>query len=61
MDAKQYAQIADKIRQISLKIEDNVGVFTLAGHQAVILLQSRLDDVLRSLDHVAWMDEKGYL
>lgn len=61
MDAKHYAQIADKIRQISLKIEKNTFCATPAGKQATLLLLSRLDDVLRSIDHVAWMDDRGML
>jgi len=61
MDATEYARIADLIRQISLKIEDNCHVTTSAGHMATIELHLRLDNVLRSIDHVAWMDNKGLL
>lgn len=61
MDAKSYAQCADKIRQISLHIEEKTFPGTPGGKQAVLLLLSRLDDVLRSIDHCAWLEERGLL
>lgn len=61
MDPKSYAKIADKIRQISLHIEEKTFPSTNGGKQAALLLLSRLDDVLRSIDHCAWLEEKGLL
>jgi len=31
------------------------------GNMAVNNLHMQLDNVVRALDHVAWLDEKGYL
>jgi hypothetical protein len=61
MDAKEYARIADLIRQITTKIEDNCPETTPAGQMAKMEVCLRLDNVLRSIDHLAWMNEKGYL
>lgn len=61
MEPTEYARIADLIRQISNRIEHNCDVTTSPGHMATMELQLRLDNVMRSLDHVAWMDERGYL
>lgn len=61
MDATEYARIADLIRQISNRIEHNCNVTTSGGHMATTELQLRLDNVMRSLDHVAWMEQWGYL
>jgi len=61
MEPTEYARIADLLRQITTKIEDNCNVTTPAGRMATMELTLRLDNVLRSIDHVAWMDERGYL
>jgi hypothetical protein len=61
MDATEYARIADLLRQISLKLDQNCNPLTAAGHMAYNTLQLRLDNVVRALDHAAWMDSKGLL
>ena len=61
MDAKEYARIADLLRQISQKIDKNINPTTPAGATAVNVLDTRLDAVVRALDHCSWMDERGYL
>jgi hypothetical protein len=61
MDASEYARFADLIRQITTNIEDTCIVTNAAGRSATLELTLRLDNVLRSIDHVAWMDERGYL
>lgn len=61
MDAKEYARIADLIRQISLKLDKNLNPCTPAGAMAVNVLDTRLDAVVRALDHCAWLDDKGLI
>lgn len=61
MDAKEYARIADLIRQISLKLDKNLNPSTPAGAMAVNVLDTRLDAVVRALDHCAWLDDKGLI
>jgi hypothetical protein len=61
MDAQEYARIADLLRQISLKIDKNIHPTTSAGGMAVNVLDTRLDAVVRALDHCAWLDEKGLI
>lgn len=61
MDASEYARIADLIRQISLKIDKNINPTTPAGATAVNVLDTRLDAVVRALDHCAWLDDKGMM
>jgi hypothetical protein len=61
MEPKEYARIADLLRQISGKIDKNLKPNTPAGASAVNLLDKRIDDVVRALDHCAWLEERGYL
>ena len=61
MEPSEYARIADLLRQISLKLDQNCNPTNAAGHSAYNTLQIRLDNVVRALDHAAWMDERGYL
>ena len=61
MDASEYARIADLIRQISQKIDKNINPTTPAGATAVNVLDTRLDAVVRALDHCAWLDDKGMM
>lgn len=61
MDAKEYARIADLLRQITQKIDKNINPCTPAGATAVNVLDTRLDAVVRALDHCAWLEERGYL
>jgi hypothetical protein len=61
MDATEYARMADLLRQISLKLDQNCNPSTAPGHMAYNTLQLRLDNVVRALDHAAWMDAKGLL
>jgi hypothetical protein len=61
MDATEYARIADLLRQISLKLDQNCNPLTAPGHMAYNQLQLRLDNVVRALDHAAWLDNKGLL
>jgi len=61
MDATEYARIADLLRQISLKLDQNCNPLTSPGHMAYNTLQLRIDNVVRALDHAAWMDNKGLL
>ncbi len=61
MDAAQYARIADLLRQITHKIDANCTPTTDSGSMALLVLNSRLDDLVRALDHCAWLDDKGYL
>lgn len=61
MDAQEYARIADLLRQISLKIDKNINPTTAAGATAVNVLDTRLDAVVRALDHCSWLDEKGLI
>lgn len=59
MDASEYARIADLLRQICLKLDKNCNPITPAGAMAVNVLDTRLDSVVRALDHCAWLDDKG--
>ncbi len=61
MEPSEYARIADLLRQISLKLDQNCNPMTAPGNVAYNTLQLRLDNVVRALDHAAWMDERGYL
>ena len=61
MDAKEYARIADLLRQITHKIDKNINPTTPAGATAVNVLDTRLDAVVRALDHCAWLEDRGYL
>ncbi len=61
MDAKEYARIADLLRQITHKIDKNCQGTTAMGNMAVNNLYMQLDNTVRALDHCAWLDEKGYL
>lgn len=61
MDATEYARIADLLRQITSKLEQNCTTCTAMGNMAVNNLHMQLDNLLRALDHTAWLDEKGYL
>ena len=61
MEPQEYARIADLLRQISLKIDKNINPCTPAGATAVNVLDTRLDAVVRALDHCAWLDDRGYL
>ena len=61
MDAKEYARIADLLRQISHKIDKNINPLTPAGAMAVNVLDTRLDAIVRALDHCAWLDDKGLM
>lgn len=61
MDAKEYARIADLLRQISLKLDKQLNPCTPAGAMAVNVLDTRLDAVVRALDHCAWLDDKGLI
>ena len=60
MDASEYARIADLLRQISLKIDKNCICTTKTGSVALMVLNNRLDALVRALDHVAWLDERGH-
>ena len=61
MDASEYARIADLIRQISLKIDKNINATTPAGAMAVNVLDTRIDSLVRALDHCAWLDDRGLI
>ncbi len=61
MDAKEYARIADLLSQITGKIDRNLVPTTAGGKQAVNTLSRRLDAVVRALDMVAWLDDRGHL
>ena len=61
MEPAEYARIADLLRQISLKIDKNINPCTPAGATAVNVLDTRLDAVVRALDHCAWLDDKGLI
>jgi hypothetical protein len=61
MDPKEYARIADLLRQISLKLDKQLNPITPAGAMAVNVLDTRLDAVVRALDHCAWLDDKGLI
>lgn len=61
MDAKEYARIADLLRQITLKIDKELNPVSPAGAMAVNVLDTRLDAVVRALDHCAWLDDKGLI
>ena len=61
MEPTEYARIADLLRQISLKLDQNCNPLTPPGHAAYNQLQLRLDNVVRALDHAAWLDNKGLL
>ena len=61
MDAKEYARIADLLRQISLKIDKQLNPTSPGGAMAVNVLDTRLDAVVRALDHCAWLDDKGLI
>ncbi len=61
MDASEYARIADLLRQISQKIDKNCKPIYPAGAMAVSVIDTRIDSLVRALDHCAWLDERGYL
>jgi len=61
MDAKEYARIADLLRQITRKIDKELNPVSPAGAMAVNVLDTRLDAVVRALDHCAWLDDKGLI
>ncbi len=61
MDATEYARIADLLRQISQKIDKNCIPTSDSGSVAVMVINNRLDSLVRALDHCAWLDERGYL
>jgi len=61
MEPAEYARIADLLRQISLKIDKNINPLTAAGAMAVNVLDTRLDAMVRALDHCAWLDNKGLM
>ncbi len=61
MEPSEYARIADLLRQISLKIDKNCNPSTAMGALAVNVLDTRLDAVVRALDHCAWLDDKGLI
>lgn len=61
MEPKEYARIADLLRQISQKIDKNINPLTPAGAMAVNVLDTRLDAIVRALDHCAWLDDKGLM
>lgn len=61
MDAKEYARIADLLRQITEKLDKNLVPTYPGGKQAVNTLSRRLDAVVRALDMVAWLDDRGHL
>jgi len=61
MDAQEYARIADLLRQISLKVDKNMIATTPAGAMAINVLDTRIDAVVRALDHCAWLDDKGLI
>jgi hypothetical protein len=61
MDATEYARIADLLRQINRKIDQNCEATTAMGNMAVNKLYAQLGNTVRALDHCAWLDERGYL
>jgi len=61
MEPKEYARIADLLRQISLKIDKNCIPTSDSGSVALMVVNNRLDGLVRALDHAAWLDERGYL
>jgi len=61
MEPTEYARIADLLRQISLKIDQNINPVTPAGAMAVNVLDTWLDALVRALDHCAWLDDKGLI
>ena len=61
MDAKEYARIADLLRQITNKLDKNCNPATVPGQTATNTLYRRLDGVVRALDMVAWLDDRGHL
>jgi hypothetical protein len=61
MEPAEYARIADLLRQISQKIDKNINPVTSAGAMAVNVLDTRLDAIVRALDHCAWLDDKGLM
>ena len=61
MEPAEYARIADLLRQISLKIDKNINPCTPAGAMAVNVLDTRLDAIVRAIDHCAWLDDKGLM
>ena len=61
MDAAEYARIADLLRQISLKLDKNCNPTTDSGSMAIMVINNRLDGLVRALDHAAWLDQRGYL
>ena len=59
MEPKEYARIADLLRQISLKIEKNCIPTSDSGAVALMVLNTRLDGLVRALDSAAWLDDRG--
>ena len=60
MEPKEYARIADLLRQITHKVDQNMNPTTPGGAMAINVLDTRLDAVVRALDHCAWLESKGY-
>lgn len=60
MEPQEYARIADLLRQISQKIDKNCNPVSPAGATALNVLDTRLDAVVRALDHCAWLEDRGY-
>jgi len=61
MEPTEYARIADLLRQISLKIDKNCIPTSDSGSVALMVVNNRLDGLVRALDHAAWLDQRGYL
>ena len=61
MDAHEYARIADLLRQITAKLDKNCNPCSVPGQTATNTLYRRLDAVVRALDMVAWLDDRGHL
>ena len=59
MEPKEYARIVDLLRQISLKIDKNCIPTSDSGSVALLVINNRLDGLVRALDHAAWLDDRG--
>ena len=60
MEPKEYARIVDLLRQISLKIDKNCIPTSDSGSVALLVINNRLDGLVRALDHAAWLDNRGH-
>jgi len=62
MDAKEYARKVDLLIQIRRSIYDKAPILMQpAGEMALEQLHLAIENAIRKVEHLAWLDSKGYL